>query len=205
MIDWAPPEAFEGALPDCDAAAGAATSRPTIGASQLRRVFGQFLTGVTIVTTVEADGTPRGITANSFTSVSLDPPLILVCIAKSAFSHEVFASCRGFAVNILADDQEALASLFASKRSDKFDHAATWRGLSGAPILEDSLGWLDCEARQRVEAGDHLVLIGRVRDFGMRKARPLGFFGGRYVTLGGQRAGQRRESAELRLEADAFG
>jgi flavin reductase (DIM6/NTAB) family NADH-FMN oxidoreductase RutF len=173
--------------------------------AELRRTFGQFLTGVTVVTTLEEDGTPRGITANSFTSVSLDPPLILVCIAKSALSHGVFASCGGFAVSILSADQREVAALFASKRRDKFDQVATSPGLSGAPVLEHSLGWFDCKTHERLAAGDHLILIGRVRDFGMRKAPPLGFFGGRYLTRAWPQAGQGTIDAGLRPEADAFG
>ena len=87
----------------------------------MRTAFGSFMTGVTIVTTAGVDGSPRGFTANSFTSVSIEPPLLLICIGKSAASMEVFRKAHGFAVNILAEDQKDTSVLFASKRPDKFE------------------------------------------------------------------------------------
>lgn len=153
-------------------------------AMEFRRALGSFLTGVTIVTTIGPDGEPRGFTANSFTSVSLDPPLVLVCIAKKAHSHPVFSASKGFAVNILSEDQKAASGIFASKAADKFD-AVEWRsGLTGNPMIEASVAAFDCDMQQLIDAGDHSILIGRVRDFFHNGAQPLGFCRGAYVDLG---------------------
>ena len=150
---------------------------------ELRRAFGTFVTGVTVVTTRDRDGTPRGMTANSFTSVSLDPPLLLVCIGKAASSFPAFAETDCFAVNLLHENQTEVSATFASKSADKFgavdfDHIHT-----GAPVLTDSLTWFDCTVHNRVDAGDHLILIGQVHAFATRPATPLGFCRGRYVSI----------------------
>ncbi len=149
--------------------------------SALRKTLGAFVTGVTVVTTVDEEERPRGMTANSFTSVSLTPPLILVCIGNHAASYGVFAETDRFAVNILADTQQGVSSLFASRAHDKFDGAAWRTEKTGAPILEDTLGYLDCSVHGRIVAGDHLVLIGRVEKFDSSGGRPLGFFDGGYI------------------------
>lgn len=150
---------------------------------ELRRALGCFVTGVTVVTTVDGEGRKRGFTANSFTSVSLDPPLVLVCIAKKAVSFAAFAEARHFAVNILAEEQKLISSTFASKIPDKFEAAPSHVAASGAPILDGVIAWLDCETYQKVEAGDHLILVGRVLDVGQSDRTPLGFFGGNYVSF----------------------
>ena len=149
----------------------------------LRRAFGAFATGVTIVTTKDEEGRPRGLTANSFTSVSLDPPLVLICISRSAASFDAFATAAGFAVNILHEGQVALSALFASKASHKFQSVDHVRLFTGAPVLQDSLAWFDCSVHSRVDAGDHIVLIGRVEAFEARTAPPLGFSCGRYASV----------------------
>jgi flavin-dependent trigonelline monooxygenase, reductase component len=149
----------------------------------LRKAFGTFVTGVTIVTTRDADGTPRGMTANSFTSVSLDPPLLLVCIGKSASSFPVFDASEAFAVNILHEGQAGVSGLFASKAADKFGHVDHDVVHTGAPVLTDCLSWFDCTVHNRVDAGDHLLLIGQVRAFGTSPAAPLGFCRGRYADV----------------------
>jgi len=150
----------------------------------LRHALGTFLTGVTVATTVDASGRPRGLTANSFTSVSLDPPLVLVCIAKQAESYDAFLQSEGFAVNILAESQKSASQLFASKSPEKFD-GMQWRpGVAGAPILGESLAWFDCRSYRQVDAGDHLVLIGEVMRFCANPGRPLGYCQGNYVSFG---------------------
>ncbi len=149
-----------------------------------RRALGQYPTGVTVIATVEADGTPRGFTANSFTSVSLDPPLLLVCVAKTAASLEVFCQAPSFSVNVLAEGQRDISTLFATQRPDKFQ-VTRWRpGRLGAPLLDRALAWFDCERHDLVDAGDHVVLFGHVKDFGYRDAQPLGYLRGSYFTLG---------------------
>jgi len=157
--------------------------RSTIDPVELRRTFGTFVTGITVVTTRDQDGQPRGMTANSFTSVSLEPPLLLVCIGKTASSFPAFSSSESFAVNVLHDRQQDVANLFASKSVSKFDTIAHTAVHTGAPVLSDSLTWFDCTVHDRVEAGDHVILIGRVRAFGTTPAAPLGFCRGRYVCV----------------------
>lgn len=151
---------------------------------EFRRALGQFATGVTIVTTRDAEGTPRGFTANSFTSVSLDPPLVLICIGKHAASLPVFENAEGFAITILAEQQRDVAGLFASQRADKFDIADWTPGKADMPIVDGGLAWMECSRHQVVEAGDHIILIGRVTDFGYRDGPVLGYLRGSFFSLG---------------------
>jgi len=156
-------------------------SEMDIGA--LRRALGAFVTGVTVVTTLDEAETPRGFTANSFTSVSLNPPLILVCIARTAGSYPIFANARGYAVNILGEDQRHVSSTFASRTADRFAIVDWSRGPAGNPIFAGAVAWLDCEMHQTVEAGDHLLLIGRVVGFDSKPHPPLGYCRGAYMTF----------------------
>jgi flavin reductase (DIM6/NTAB) family NADH-FMN oxidoreductase RutF len=153
----------------------------------LRNAFGAFATGVTVITTRQPDGTPRGFTANSFTSVSLDPPLLLVCLAKTAHSADVFAAAPHFAVNILAEDQKAVSGLFASRAPDKFAHCAWTPGPGETPLIEGAIAQFACTNHQLVDAGDHLILIGRVLDFATTAGQPLGYFRGNYFSVGLER------------------
>jgi flavin-dependent trigonelline monooxygenase, reductase component len=157
--------------------------RPPIDPLALRGAFGTFLTGVTVITTRDVDGIPRGMTANSFTSVSLDPPLLLICVGKSATSFPAFAACPSFAVNVLHAGQVALSAAFASKSKDKFEDVAHDTVHTGAPILRDCLTWFDCSVHQRLKVGDHVVLIGRIQAFGTSPSAPLGFCRGRYAEV----------------------
>lgn len=150
---------------------------------RFRKALGSFPTGITVVATLQDDGMPRGFTANSFTSVSLDPPLILICIAKTASSCPVFSSAEHFSVNILADHQMAVSNLFATKLADKFAKASWRRGPAGSPILDDVSAWFDCRQHKLIEAGDHVILIGEVIGFGQGQANPLGYCKGAYVSL----------------------
>ena len=149
-----------------------------------RRALGSFPTGIAVVATTEADGTPRGFTANSFTSVSLDPPLILVCIAKTASSCPVFSSAEYFSVNVLADHQADVSSLFATKLVDKFARAAWRRGATGSPLLDEVSAWFDCRRERLIEAGDHVILVGEVIQFDQAPATPLGYCRGTHVSFG---------------------
>lgn len=150
----------------------------------LRNAFGAFATGVTVITTRQPDGTPRGFTANSFTSVSLDPPLLLVCLAKTAHSADVFATAPHFAVNILAEDQKSVSGLFASRAPDKFDQCAWTPGPADVPLIDGALAQFSCANHQLVDAGDHLILIGRVEHFTTTEGQPLGYFRGNYFSIG---------------------
>ncbi|ANF58777.1 flavin reductase [Halotalea alkalilenta] len=149
----------------------------------LRQAFGTFATGVTVITTHDDDGQPRGMTANSFTSVSLNPPLLLVCVGKSALSYSAFSSSECFAVNLLHEGQADVSATFASKSPDKFKTVKHDTVHTGAPILLDSLSWFDCTVDQRIDAGDHLVLIGQVRAFGTSAKMPLCFCRGSYASI----------------------
>jgi flavin reductase (DIM6/NTAB) family NADH-FMN oxidoreductase RutF len=151
--------------------------------AEFRKALGAFVTGVTVVTTKSRSGAPRGVTANSFTSVSLNPPLILVCLARSAKSHPVFTETEEFAVSILSKEQRAISSKFASSNPDKFVDVDWHTSVTGSPIIRHSSAWLDCVKHDMVDAGDHTILIGRVRDFGHRPSMPLGYYRGQYIAL----------------------
>ncbi|WP_315900386.1 flavin reductase family protein [Maritimibacter alkaliphilus] len=153
-----------------------------IDRADLRRAFGRFATGVTIVTACDGTGAPVGFTANSFTSVSLDPALLLVCIGKTSSNLAIFRDGGAFAVNILAADQTGLSNRFASRKvADRFAGVGWQAGPTGAPLLEDCAAGFDCETHDVVDAGDHLVLIGRVVAL-ERSIRPaLVFADGQYL------------------------
>lgn len=149
----------------------------------LRNALGAFATGVTIVTTLDEADSAWGFTANSFTSVSLDPPLVLVCLAHNSGSIETFRGAEHFAVNVLADAQRELSMRFAEGGPGKFA-AATWScETTRSPVFDDVAAWFDCALEQRIEAGDHDIFIGRVLDFGATGAPPLGYCRGAYVPL----------------------
>ena len=150
---------------------------------QFRDVMGSFATGVTIVTTT-VDGSAHGITANSFTSVSLDPPLMLFCLGKSSTNFAAFMAADGFAVNILGADQDQLSTRFAMFDGDRFEGVAwsTWE--TGSPILDGVVAAADCVLEARHDAGDHVVIVGRaVRAEGLSDAAPLLYHRGKYAGL----------------------
>lgn len=174
----------------------------TIDPQEFRKALAAFPTGVTIVTTRDAEGQPRGFTANSFTSVSLSPPLVLVCLARTAHGHPTFTTAASFAVNVLAEDQRTVSGVFASKSPDKFAHCAWREGLQGAPLIEGSVAQFDCRLHQLVEAGDHTILIGEVQ--ALRHAsdlRPLGYCRGAYVGYLEERLLEQAAGAGIRVSA----
>ncbi len=147
----------------------------------LRNAFGTFMTGVTVVTCKTAAGAPIGFTANSFTSVSLDPPLVLVCIARDTQHFDSFARARGFAVNILSEDQKEISQIFAHADGKRFD-GLDWRdGPNGNPVIADVSSWFDCAMHRTIEAGDHTILIGEVRGFHSEPHPGLGYARGTYI------------------------
>ncbi len=142
-----------------------------------------FATGVTVVTARDADGRLIGLTANSFNSVSLEPPLVLWSLALRAGSMPVFARGSHYAINILAADQVELAERFASKNVDRFAGVAWRPGLAGAPVLEGAAAVFECFNRSQYEEGDHVIFVGEVEHCTRREgASPLIFHGGRYYT-----------------------
>lgn len=150
----------------------------------LRDALGCFATGVTVVTCLNSDGQPVGLTANSFTSVSLDPPLLLVCIAKSAASAQALTVAPHFAVNVLHTGQQPASIRFSTRDEDRFGATPWSTGEAGAPILKDSLGVFECEAHAVHDGGDHHMLIGQVIKASFDASLdPLLFFRGRYRRL----------------------
>lgn len=150
----------------------------------LRAAFGSFLTGVTVVTAMDAEDKPLGFTANSFTSVSLDPALLLVCLAKRSYNYAALTGAGGFAVNILAEDQEAVSNTFARPSEDRFANIGWRRGPHGAPVLDGAAAWFDCAMHDLVDAGDHAILIGAVKGFEDAGTNGLGYARGAYVKPG---------------------
>ncbi|MGV8986086.1 MAG: flavin reductase family protein [Cypionkella sp.] len=147
----------------------------------LRDAFGTFMTGVTVVTTM-AYGKPLGFTANSFSSVSLEPPLLQVSIARSSANYASFVEAKGFAINILAENQRDISNTFARPVEDRFSAVKWQMGPYGAPVLKGVSAWFDCSPHQIVEAGDHALLIGRVEGFAATNATGLGYYRGSYFT-----------------------
>jgi 4-hydroxyphenylacetate 3-hydroxylase, reductase component len=154
---------------------------PLGNADGFRRALGHFTTGVTIVTAA-TNGECAGLTANSFTSVSLDPPLILWAVKRSSTSWPVFAASKSFAVNVLAADQAHLATQFARSATDKFKDVEWMLGQSGAPLLANVTSHFECIRRVEYEGGDHLIVVGEVTRFARYDRRPLVFLQGRFST-----------------------
>lgn len=148
-----------------------------------RTALGQFAAGVTVVTTVGRDGKPYGLTATAFTSVSLDPPLVLVCIDKGAESFPHLLSAPSFAVSILSAAQVEVSNQFARSGTDKFEGVETRTAVTGAPLISGALVHVDCRTTQRVEAGDHVIFIGTVEAADVFAGDPLLYHAGRYRTL----------------------
>jgi flavin reductase (DIM6/NTAB) family NADH-FMN oxidoreductase RutF len=155
-----------------------AKSDPT---AELRRALGQYATGVTVVTTRAADGTPAGLTVNSFTSVSLEPPLVLWCLGLDSASFDVFRVAEQHMINVLAADQLDVAKRFASRNPDKFAGLGWAPTDSGLPRLDGCIAWLECGIRSRYEEGDHLILVGRIESFETARRQPLIFHDSRYI------------------------
>ncbi len=153
--------------------------RPAVDPHVLRNVLGHFATGVTVMT-ASANGVRVGVTANSFSSLSLDPPLILWSIVKSSSSFSAFEAASHFAVNILAADQIAISQNFARRNHDKFCGIQVREGLGQCLILPDVCAVMQCETHQIVDGGDHWIIIGRVHDFEASERAPLLFHRGAY-------------------------
>jgi 3-hydroxy-9,10-secoandrosta-1,3,5(10)-triene-9,17-dione monooxygenase reductase component len=150
---------------------------------RFRDVLGHFATGVTIVTAMDGDE-PVGLAANSFTSLSLDPPLVLFCVAHSSSTWPRIEPSGKFAVNILGEGHEELCQLFARPGADRFGPTAWHTGVSGSPVLDDAIAYVDCELEAQYPGGDHTIVVGRVLDFDLREgARPLLFFQGTYARM----------------------
>ena len=163
----------------------------TLDARALRDAFGAYPTGVTVVTTLAAGGEPRGFTANSFTSVSLEPPLLLVCLARTSRSIGVFEAAEAFAVNVLAETQRDVSQAFASSRGERFASVSWREGPAGNPVFEGVAAWFDCRRHSIVDGGDHIILVGRVEAFETSNRNGLGYVRGGYFSPALERRAER--------------
>lgn len=150
----------------------------------MRRACACFATGVTVVTTRAADGTPHGLTVNSFTSVSTVPPLVLICIDHGCRLLGHFRASSHFAVNILRDTQQHLSVRFSELDKGRFDGLEWSNGATGAPLLSQALGCLECRVTQVVDVGDHAVFVGLVLHARVEDGEPLIYFRSAYRKLG---------------------
>lgn len=156
---------------------------PSFSIDEFRQALGTFATGVTIVTARAADGTLVGLTANSFNSVSLAPPLVLWSLSRSAASMAALSTGSHYAINILAADQKHLAERFAKKDIDRFADVRFVEGTGGAPLIEGAAASFECFNRSRYDEGDHVIFVGEVERCSHRAgASPLLFHGGRFYT-----------------------
>jgi len=149
--------------------------------SEFRRILGHWVTGVAVVAARSPAGKLCGLTANAVTSVSLDPPLVLACIERSADSHDCIRDAGAFTINVLASDQERLARRFAAwDIPEKFEGVAHSPGVTGSPILDDALAWIECRIHTQHAAGDHTIFIGEVIGGDTREGTPLLYYRGGY-------------------------
>jgi flavin-dependent trigonelline monooxygenase, reductase component len=151
--------------------------------NELRRAMGHFATGVTVITTRDEEEQPFGLTANAISSLSLVPPLILICVDKGADTYPYFARSKVFAVNILSEDQETISRRFATSGIEKFEGIGYHKNEMGCAILEEAVGHLDCRIVNSFDAGDHTIYVGEVDAVGLTEVPPLLFFRGGYCKL----------------------
>jgi len=147
-----------------------------------RDTLSQFATGVTIITTLDDDGSPIGITANSFNSVSMDPPLVLWSLAKNAFSLTSFQNAEYYNIHILSVDQEDMSNRFARPGTDKFDTIDFYQGRGDTPVLMDCAALLECRTRHQYDGGDHIIFVGEVLSHMHSAKKPLVFHQGQYAS-----------------------
>ncbi|MBI1900299.1 MAG: flavin reductase family protein [Planctomycetia bacterium] len=154
-----------------------------LDARQQRKIMGHFATGVTVVGTALDDGTTWGMTANAVTSLSLDPPLVLVAVDKGSQTAKNLQASGRFAISILSAAQEAISRRFAGDGPRDFSGLATKTSVTGSPILSDAIAWIDCEVSEILPGGDHDIYLGRVVAGDMKGGDPLLFFCGKYARL----------------------
>lgn len=175
-----------------------------LNSSDLRQAFSTFMTGVTVVTALDKQGNPVGFTANSFASVSLDPPLLLVCPGKTMHLFEVFNECDHFVVNILSEFQQDISNTFATEKGDRFAKIDWSKDKQGSPLLADVAATFSCHVHQRVDAGDHIVLLGHINEFRMLGSRGLGYSNNGYFSLGMEQQAQEAPAVERALKVGAI-
>lgn len=164
---------------------------------EFRNALGSFATGVTIATTLDANGEPVGVTASSFNSVSLDPPLVLWSLAKNSLSREAFCTSGHFAVHVLAANQEELSNRFARSGEDKFSDVEWSKGQLDSPVFTNHAALFECRTKHQYEGGDHIILVGEVVAYDARDEAPLLFHAGRYVERRPRPAGEAGQSVDI--------
>jgi flavin reductase (DIM6/NTAB) family NADH-FMN oxidoreductase RutF len=155
-----------------------------VNKTQFRTALSRFASGVTVVTTRDADARPLGITVSAFSSLSLEPPLVLICIDSKAYAHNAFNESGVFVVNILGAEQEDLSRLFASREPDKFQGLGFTEGINGVPVLSAALANIECRLKHAYEGGDHTIFVGEVENITVREdGHPLLYYRGGYASL----------------------
>ncbi|REK07500.1 MAG: flavin reductase [Planctomycetota bacterium] len=154
-----------------------------IDKADFRRALGHFAAAVTVVTSKLKSGEPAGITVTAFTSLSLEPPLVLICIDKRAKIHDHLEKDHFFAVNILNEDQEAVSRRFAASEGDQFREVGYTDGATGAPLIHDTVTSIECKIVDLLPGGDHTIVVGEVEGAHVREGKPLVYFRGGYASL----------------------
>jgi flavin reductase (DIM6/NTAB) family NADH-FMN oxidoreductase RutF len=160
-------------------------SRMTVSNDEFRRVCGRFATGVAIASAVGPDGVPHGLTISSFTSVSLQPPLILICLGHAVTNIAEFRQATHFGISILGEARRSLSDRFAQKGHDRFDGVEWFSGETGVPLIAGALGTMECSTYQRIPCGDHDIFVGEVVRASVTEGKPLIYFGSGYRGLTG--------------------
>lgn len=155
---------------------------PALSETLFRHACGQFATGVAIAAVTDPSGTPHGLTINSFTSVSMKPPLVLICIDRRAAILDRFLEASHYSVNILSSECEQLSNRFATSRGDRFEGVSWKSGVTGSPLIEGSIAALECERKQVIDAGDHSILIAEAVAVEVTGGSPLVYLRGRYTS-----------------------
>jgi flavin reductase (DIM6/NTAB) family NADH-FMN oxidoreductase RutF len=155
----------------------------TVSSDEFRAVLGRFASGVTVVTTRATDGHDQGMTVSAFASLSLEPPLVLICIEKTASVHQALSSCPGFVVNVLSAKQEQIARRFAIVDIDRFDGVGFMRSTRGYAVLEDVLAVIECDRVATHDGGDHTIIVGEVTATRAEAGSPLLYYRGGYAQL----------------------
>ena len=152
-------------------------------AEEFRRATGRFTTGITIATVRDSQGAPHGLTVNSFTSVSLEPPLVSICLGHAVSLIDTFQAATYFGINVLAEDQRPLSERFAHKGHDRFEGIEWHPGPNGAPLLAGVLAALECRTVERIRAGDHDIFLAQMVTARVAEGSPLIYFASRYRRL----------------------
>ena len=160
------------------------SDRRSVTADEFRRACGRFATGVAVATVLDGQSAPHGLTVSSFTSVSLDPPLILVCLGHAVTCVDVFRAAKYFGINVLSADQQAISEKFARKGEDRFNGITWGPGETGVPIIPGAIAQMELEVFQRVTSGDHDIFVGRMVRAVAADGDPLLYYAGQYRDIG---------------------